>query len=323
MYERTDEGDFEMSKIIKQVLPTALAVLTVTIMAAAAEFSGEKEILFPEIAAIAAGALIAPKLAWKTGRLQLFVLICIGSATGLIISMLVPFSVSAKLGIAFSAASVLLLFSGTTFAPVISSVVLPVMLGTSSVIYPISAAVLTFLILMERLLIEKLGAAEKTEFTPEPKPDKTAFISLLARLIVGCIVITAAVGTGFKFAAAPPLLVAFTEFCRKDSAVRNKPLPIMLMIVGCAFVGVVCRYVFTLLNWKMFIAAGVTMFLVCMVMRAAKLFVPPAAALSVLAFLIPDETVITYPFQIAVGTVIFAFAGIVLGKFSELRSSES
>lgn len=303
-----------MTKHIKNILPAALTVLTVMLMTAAAEFSGEKEILFPEIAAIAAGALIAPKFAWKTSKLRLFVLICIGSVLGLLISMFVPLALSVKLCIAFLAASLLFQFSGTTFAPVISSVVLPVMLGTNSVIYPIAAAVLTFLILMERMLTEKLGIAEKSEFSPEPMPDKNALVRLAARWLIGSIAIVLAVGTGFEFAVAPPLLVAFTEFCRKDSAVRKKPVAITLLIAGCALVGAVCRSVFTLLGWKMFAAAGVTMLIVCIIMKSAKLFVPPAAALSVLAFLIPEEAVITYPLQIAAGTVIFVLVGRIFGK---------
>ncbi len=303
-----------MTKHIKNILPAALTVLTVMLMTAAAEFSGEKEILFPEIAAIAAGALIAPKFAWKTSKLRLFVLICIGSVLGLLISMFVPLALSVKLCIAFLAASLLFQFSGTTFAPVISSVVLPVMLGTNSVIYPIAAAVLTFLILMERMLTEKLGIAEKSEFSPEPMPDKNALVRLAARWLIGSIAIVLAVGTGFGFAVAPPLLVAFTEFCRKDSAVRKKPVAITLLIAGCALVGAVCRSVFTLLGWKMFAAAGVTMLIVCIIMKSAKLFVPPAAALSVLAFLIPEEAVITYPLQIAAGTVIFVLVGRIFGK---------
>lgn len=303
-----------MTKHIKNILPAALTVLTVMLMTAAAEFSGEKEILFPEIAAIAAGALIAPKFAWKTSKLRLFVLICIGSVLGLLISMFVPLALSVKLCITFLAASLLFQFSGTTFAPVISSVVLPVMLGTNSVIYPIAAAVLTFLILMERMLTEKLGIAEKSEFSPEPMPDKNALVRLAARWLIGSIAIVLAVGTGFGFAVAPPLLVAFTEFCRKDSAVRKKPVAITLLIAGCALVGAVCRSVFTLLGWKMFAAAGVTMLIVCIIMKSAKLFVPPAAALSVLAFLIPEEAVITYPLQIAAGTVIFVLVGRIFGK---------
>lgn len=306
----------------EKIMPVALAVLTVMVMTAAAELSGEKEILFPEIAAIAAGALIAPKFAWKTSKLRLFVLICIGSVMGLLISMFVPFMLGVKLCIAFLAASLLFRFSGTTFAPVISSVVLPVMLGTDSVIYPIAAAVLTLLILMERLLIEKLGIAEKSEFSPEPMPDKNAIILLAARWLIGSIAIVPAVGNGFGFAVAPPLLVAFTEFCRKDSAVRKRPAAITLLIVVCALVGAVCRFVFTLLGWKMFIAAGVTMLIVCIIMKSVKLFVPPAAALSVLAFLIPEEAVVTYPLQIAAGTLFFVSAGRIIGKISELRTSE-
>lgn len=303
-----------MTKQIKNILPAALAVLTVMLMTAAAELSGEKEILFPEIAAIAAGALIAPKFAWKTSKLRLFALICIGSVMGLLISMFVPFALSVKLCIAFLTASLLFRFSGTTFAPVISSVVLPVMLGTDSVIYPIAAAVLTFLILMERLLIEKLGVAEKPEFSPEPMPDKNAIILLAVRWLIGSIAIVLAVGLGFRFAVAPPLLVAFTEFCRKGSAVQKKPAAITLLIVGCALIGAVCRFVFSLIGWKMFVAAGVAMLIVCVIMKSAKLFVPPAAALSVLAFLVPEEAVITYPLQIAAGTVFFVLIGRFFGK---------
>ena len=67
---------------------------------------------------------------------------------------------------------------------------------------------LTLLILMERLLIEKLGIAEKSEFSPEPMPDKTALILLAARWLIGSIAIVPAVVTEFRFAVAPPLLVA-------------------------------------------------------------------------------------------------------------------
>ena len=41
-------------------------------MVAAAEITGEREIIFPEITAIAMGALAAPKQVWNTSKLRLF-----------------------------------------------------------------------------------------------------------------------------------------------------------------------------------------------------------------------------------------------------------
>ena len=103
---------------------------------------------------------------------------------------------------------------------------------------------------------------------------------------------------------------------------QKKPAAIILLIVGCALIGAVCRFVFLLLGWKMFVAAGVAMILVCIIMKSVKLFVPPAAALSVLAFLIPEEAVITYPLQIAAGTIFFVLVGRIFGKIAELRTPE-
>ena len=48
----------------KKTLTGAATVLMVALMVGAAELLGEKEIIFPEITALAVGALVAPKQAW-------------------------------------------------------------------------------------------------------------------------------------------------------------------------------------------------------------------------------------------------------------------
>lgn len=313
MIKKEQNREVKQKNIEKQ-LPIILAVLLVTAMTAAAELSGEREILFPEIAAIAAGALIAPKFAWKTSYIRLFVFISIGAVVGLSIVSFTAHPLSIQMSIAFLIASILYQFSGTTFAPMISSIVLPVMLQTKSIVYPIAAVILTFFILMARKLIEQLKIAEPVEYVPELLPNKQKIFDLVVRWLIGSGMIFLAVHFGFKFAAAPPLLVAFTEFWKPESAAQKKPVKITLMIVGCAFIGAFSRYIFILLGWYLFIAAGVTILIVCIIMRKTKLYVPPAAALSILAFLIPQEVVIWYPLQIAIGTFLLISAALLHGR---------
>lgn len=305
-----------MNKMIKQQLPIILTVFLIVIMTATAELSGEREILFPEIAAIATGALISPKLAWKTNYIRLFVMICIGSVTGMFIVSYIHIPIGLQMSSAFLIASIIYQFSGTTFAPVISSVVLPVMLQTNSIVYPIAAAVLTLLILMMRWLIQMAGIKEKVEFVPEQMPDKKKMTDMFIGWGVGSIVIIAAVYSGVKFAAAPPLLVAFTEFRKPGSPVQKKAVKLASLIIGCAFIGTALRYIFSMMNSYLFVAAGITILIVCITMKKTGMFVPPAAALSVLAFLIPEKAVITYPLQIAAGTIILVAASLILANKS-------
>ena len=49
-------------------LPGELTVIVIAIMIAASEVLGEREIIFPEIAAIAVGMLLAPRRPWQTTR---------------------------------------------------------------------------------------------------------------------------------------------------------------------------------------------------------------------------------------------------------------
>ena len=61
----------------KQGIVYTMVLLIVAAMVGAAELLGENEIIFPEITAIAVGALMAPKLAWKTNRKRILGLIMI------------------------------------------------------------------------------------------------------------------------------------------------------------------------------------------------------------------------------------------------------
>ncbi len=297
----------------------ALAVLLVTAMTAAAELSGEREILFPEIAAVAAGTLAAPKHPWNTDPLRLFLSLAAGSVIGTATVLLIPLPLAVQLCIAFLISSLMLAFSRTTFAPMISSVVLPVMLGTRSAVYPVSAVLLTAAVIGCRLLTETHGLRSPEPFTPEPKPDRRALTDLLLRWGLGCLVILFAVKSGQRLIAAPPLLVAYTEFWRPGAAAQRKPLPFCLMLTGCAALGALLRYPALHFGIRQFPAAGVTVLLVLLLMRRTGLWLPPAAALSLLSFLVPEQTLLLYPVQVFAGTLFFMGLAMLHGRIDALN----
>ncbi|MBR7084935.1 MAG: hypothetical protein IKI37_07145 [Oscillospiraceae bacterium] len=293
---------------IKQALPYLMTVLLIGLMTECSALLHNPEIIFPEMAAIAIGSLCAPKFAWNTSKFKILFFICVCAVTGIgIVKFLsVPFAL--QLCTAFLTAQMLFIFSKTSFAPMISAIVLPVMLQTDSVIYLISALSLTVLVLLLRTIMEKKNILPAVHYQPAELPGKTMLFQAFLRTFAGCLLILPAVLLNCKFAAAPPLLVAFTEFCKTGSPAERKKPNILLFMSFCAVTGTLFRYLFSiLLPLPICIPAMLSISLVLYAMKKYQLYLPPAGAITILAYLIPENTLISYPLQIFTGTAVLLF----------------
>ena len=290
----------------ESILPQALTILVVAAMVGASELLGEQEIIFPEIAAIAVGLLLAPRRAWMTNRLRVFALIAVSASLGLAISVCVPLPLWAKLSAAFVLGQLLLICSGTGFAPLISAIVLPVLLGTRSLVYPAAAVALTAMILLMSLLLERLGVRKAEPDHPVGLPERRDFPRIALRTALGVLCIAAAVRLDVRFAAAPPLLVAFTELMNRESAARRRPFQAIALLSLCAALGVASRVV--LAGWlglPLTIAAAAAAAGMILLLRGFHMFLPPAGALTVLAMLIPESALGIYPTQVLLGSCAY------------------
>ncbi len=298
----------------KEMVPVCMAVAIVAVMTAAAELLGEKEIIFPEIAAVAAGGLVAPKLVWNTNkrRILLFIMICAVLGVGIV--RYVPLPLWAQMAAAFLVSQIIFIYSGTTFAPMISAIVLPVMLQTETAVYLASAFLLTALILLFRLLLEKQGVLEEIEYKKEKLPQIKEYKNVALRVLVASVVIFAAVSLDAKFVVAPPLLVAFTEFSKPSCGARKRPVKAVALTGGSALIGAVFRYVFCIQFGivPLYLAAAATMLAVLLVMKKLGMFLPPAGAVSILAMLIPEGAVLWFPVQITIGAVVAMGAALLI-----------
>ena len=73
-----------------QNIAMGISLAVVAIMVGSAEIFGEKEIIFPEITAVAMGALIAPVQSWNTSRTRLFAAIVSAAVAGVCIAAGAP-----------------------------------------------------------------------------------------------------------------------------------------------------------------------------------------------------------------------------------------
>lgn len=267
-----------LTKALKTALPYVLTLILVGIMTFVAEILGEGEIIFPEITALAIGYMVTQKQGWKVNDSRM---------------------------IAFVFAQILFMFSGTTFAPMISAIVLPVMMQTESFIYPIAAFLLTIAVVLFRRFLLKVKIRDKEDFQSVNLHAKSDVIDTAVRTICVAVVGFFAIWSGFKFAIAPPLLVAFTEFSRPKNKARNKPVKTVLLITVCAFVGAVSRYVLNItLGLPLTVAALTATAIMLVIVYCTKMYIPPAGALTILSMIIPSESVLLYPLQILVGTAV-------------------
>ncbi|MEE3438694.1 MULTISPECIES: hypothetical protein [Ruminococcus] len=274
-------------------------------MVGIAELLNEKEIIFPEITALAVGYMVAQKRSWKVNGKRMLLLITICATVGVLIVRYSGLTLFPQMIIAFSFAQILFMFSGTTFAPFVSAIVLPVMMQTKSFIYPISAVVLTILVIGFHQLFLKMEIRQDEEYIPVMLNSKDDIIDTALRIVCVAIVGFVAIYFDFKFVIAPPLLVAFTEFSRPRNKVRNKPIKTVLVITGCALVGSLSRYLFTIkLDLPLTVSALIATLIMLLILTYTKMYMPPVGAITILSMIIPQSSVITYPLQIFVGSVV-------------------
>ncbi len=145
--------------MLKKKNITAVAVTAIMIIAAVV--IKEKEIIFPEIAAIAIGWLAAPKKSWKVNEFQMIFMIAVCAFAGIAIVRYLNADIKIQIILSFIFAQTVYLISNTTFMPAISAAVLPVLLQTENIIYPLSAIIFTALVCAAGRLTDKTHAANE------------------------------------------------------------------------------------------------------------------------------------------------------------------
>lgn len=279
------------------------------------QYLNNPEIIFPEIAAIAVGGLVSPKLSWNVNKWRMFLCIVICAVGGVLIVRFIPAPIWLQMIIGYFLAQLVFIFSRTTFAPMISAMVLPIMLQTSTVVYIFSAIGFTALIIVIRYILEKFGIVSKENYIKLLSPKSVDYTKVIVRSIIVLPITFCMLQFDWKFAVAPPLLVAFTEFSNSNKTSKFL-FKAAALITSASFLGTMCRYVLTVkLEIPLFISAVMGMILVILLMNIVKLYIPPAGAVTILAMLIPEKYLLIYPLEILLGITLLAIISKFCFKF--------
>ncbi len=299
----------------KRTLKFLLSVGMVTVMVLLSELLHEKEMIFPETAALVIGAWAAPKQSWETNREKMFMSMILSAGIGFYMSAYLEAAIYLKLVVGLTICIAIVLVSRTTMLPVISACVLPILMEVDNIVYPISVVVLTAGVIVVQWFLEKKHLKPRHRYVPLEYDVMAEVKRWLYVLVIISLLAWGALAGGMKFVIAPPLIVLFSEMTYADSPAQKKPVKIFLLTALAAFLGTYARLLLCVfLPLPMALAAAAAFVCLLLFMAILQLYVPPVGAIAILPFLIPRSTLMMYPVQVMAGSALLILLAMLFGR---------
>jgi hypothetical protein len=223
-----------------------------------------------------------------------------------------PFPILANIAISFTFTSLCLFFTRTTLIPITSASMLPLLLGTHSIVYPLSIFIMSILLVCVEWVFENKGIHKVVNFNSTKSPYRQSpwhWMKLLLCLIIIAIV---PVYTGKMYFIVPPLVVAFVEFSSSSAGFRNRPVHILFILVVSATLGTFFQYTLhTVLGLsEVYTVLLLFTYLFLFIEIVGKPFAP-ACAIALIPMIIPQQNILLYPLEVAGGAAVFLFVAMV------------
>ena len=294
------------SSSIKRNLSVALFL---TLMVVVADVSGQSEVVFPEAAALCVGLWLMPKAVWNVRGWQIPLYLTAAATIGLALNLLLPVGFEIRFALAFVIVMGLLRLVRCNMYPTVSAAMLPVLVGTTSWLYPACVLVISALLALGRGWLRQ---EERTEYHPF---GELQLVLLTASVCLPLAVTLCLPNPTLRFLAVPPLVVTMIEFSNRRSGFRERPWTIWALIIAAAGLGTLtCLLLHH--RWGLPLALGtfVTVALMLLLFRRFKPFAP-ALAIAIVPALLPCEALPWFPLLAAIGGGWFILAGILLPKW--------
>ena len=288
------------------------ALVMILLMIGVAELLHEKEIIFPEMAALTIGMWIVNKRVWRVKYWQMLLFMTLGACAGVLIVLYSPFSLVVNVAIAFSCAAVGLLFTRASLFPLISACVLPVLLKTESWVYPLSVFVMTLVIIAGQRWMEYIGLRKSIVYEPVERNWTTDSFRWLRLMISVFAVACLAVYTSNFYFIIPPLIVMYVEFVNSKAGFRNRPVLTILLLVSGSLIGTIFQLIgYHYLGLPETVVALFIFIVLFTLFEWLGKFFAPVGAMALIPMLLSKEALPWLPFQVLIGATIFIAMGMV------------
>lgn len=289
------------------------AIAMILLMIGIAELLHEKEVIFPEMAALTIGMWIVDKRVWRVKHWQMLLLMTLGACAGVLIVLYSPFPLVVNVALAFLCAAIGLILTRASLFPLISACVLPVLLKTESWVYPLSVFVMTLIVIAAQRWMQHLGMRKPITYEAVERCWTTDCFRWLCLMISVFAVACLAVYTSNFYFIIPPLIVAYVEFVNSKAGFRNRPvLTVLLLFVG-SLVGTVFQLIgYYYLGLPETVIALFSFIVLFTLFEWLGKFFAPVGAMALIPMLLPKEALPWLPFQVFVGATLFITMGMVL-----------
>lgn len=282
------------------------AMTMILLMIGTAEWLGEKEIIFPEMAALTIGMWIVDKRVWQVTRTQMVILLTLGALAGVCIVRYSTFPLLANLAFAFSFAAICLTLSRSTLIPLLSACMLPVLLGTVSWVYPLAVFVMSLLVAVGQKGLETLRLREAVQYVPVMRSWSERLQRWLMLLLLMLCVASLAIYSSNLYFILPPLIVTYVEFANSKAGFRNRPVQVLLVLFSAAIIGVFFQWVgHYYLHVPEFVIALLIFICLFTIFEFLGKFFAPAGAIALIPMIVPREGLLWLPLQVLTGATIF------------------
>lgn len=276
-------------------------VLYVALIAAIAQAVNVPYILFPELGALSHDILTRPHGTWARAPVMVVVTPFLTGLVGTLVTRQLGYGLVAVL-LSVGAAVAIIGVLRSPIAPAISAGLLPLSLGISSPLYApsllIGLGALAVLAVIWRRFVPPppdVGSpGDRADDIVEQAPRDYSWVPFFVVFLIVATVLAEV--TGRRLLLFPPLVVvAFEMFAHAGVCPwASRPLVLPVACTLTAAAGVTLVTVFGATSP----AAGASILIGIGILRAFDLHVPPALAVGLLPFVIPD---VGYGFAVAVG----------------------
>lgn len=278
-------------------------------MIGVSEVTNEKEIIFPEVAALVIGGLILDKQPWKVSKIKMILLMTYAAIIGVLIVRVLTVPLIFKVAFGFVSTAFMLILTRCNFLPMLSACILPIIMATTSIIYPISVCVMTVVMICVQVIFGITNVREKEiyyEYSMNLKLELKRFtyilIVILALLLIGAF-------SDNIYLIAPPLIVTFVELTYEDSKARKIPLKIFTVIALSAWAGVLISLIVTIKMGQPLIVSGLLIISAAIfIFTKSRVWFPPAGAIALLPLIIDSNKLFLYALDVMIGVAIYIFA---------------
>lgn len=281
------------------------ALVFITLMTLVAELLGDMEIIFPETLAILTGMWVVERPPWHVSKLWLVILLTASALLGYFLVAHIDCPVYVKYMTGFVFCTVVLYSVRCTVWPMFSACILPILLGTDSIIYPIAVFILMTGVALGMWGLEELGLHERSHFRPSERPDKRGWLLWLGRVVLFGVIAAPAIYLGQYYLVVPPLIVAYVGFAQRENPLHEHWIKTIILFALVAFLGTCCRYLLNLtLGLPLTLVTAVSACMLFVLFEAFKIHLPPIGAAALLPCVINTATIWLYPLELAAGAVV-------------------